>query len=508
VNQAKAVNWVFNMETEVPIGIVVSSPQGPNTGYYQFLVKGTARKGQFAGADCEGGKLIGMVVEIHCANKYFEKAEGVSDFSHSALITDSLPVGEWEYRIATVRVLGLLKQGKIHRPETPLSPGCQVFCPKKEELATFLGLEDAGLVLGQVANSGLEARVGADRLLSKHLSILAMSGAGKSHLASVLIEELLSRKAEHGRLAVVVFDIHGEYATFSSGDFARQARIVRGSEIKIPLGFVSAGMIQSWYPGITQVAMHTLEAALYETKKAKEGVEQLIGRVERSGARDNIKSSLLPWLYKLRRLELIGAQGQPSIKSIARPGRLCVFDLSGIDSQKKRQIIVQYFATRLFKKIRCGQVAPTVMMLEEAHNFAPEKARKGSAVAKQIVEKIAREGRKFGFSLCLISQRPVHLSVTALSQCNSSIILRIVNPNDLKNIETSCEGIDEHMLRAITTLRTGDSILLGEAVNYPVFLKVRQRKTMVGRGGGVLTHLARKFEAQALKDRKSVEAYI
>ena len=76
-----------------------------------------------------------------------------------------------------------------------------------------------------------------------------------------------------------------------------------------------------------------------------------------------------------------------------------------------------------------------------------------------------------------MSQRPVQLSTTALSQCNTNIILRLTNPYDIDHIGESCEGIDKGMLGAITTLRVGEALVVGEAVNLPVFVRVRRRKS-------------------------------
>lgn len=99
----------------------------------------------------------------------------------------------------------------------------------------------------------------------------------------------------------------------------------------------------------------------------------------------------------------------------------------------------------------------------------------GRSVSKRIVETIAREGRKFYASLCLISQRPVNMSVTALSQCNSNLILRIRNPYDQDFIGKTSEGIDRSTLKMIPSLEIGEALLVGEAVNHPIFFKIRLR---------------------------------
>ena len=121
---------------------------------------------------------------------------------------------------------------------------------------------------------------------------------------------------------------------------------------------------------------------------------------------------------------------------------------------------------------------------------------------------MAREGRKFGASLCLISQRPVQLSTTALSQCNSNIILRITNPFDLKHIGESCEGIDSRMQDSITSLRVGEALILGEAVGAPVFVSVRKRRSQTVVRGESLEKIAQEFEEKSQRKEDEIEAFL
>ncbi len=498
-----------NMPLKIePVGIAASGINLPNTLYFPFLVKGDVKKNQYVCVNAPSGRLIGMVVEIASSNRYYEKMEGVSDFSINSDLTSALPAKDWEYATAMAKVLGVLGEKGIYRSDFPVSPGSEVFVPEEAELERFLGFVKDGLEIGALANSQTAARIDMDRLFGKHLAILAMSGAGKSHLAAVLIEEMLLRPQELGRMGLVVFDLHGEYASFAHGDFAKQVRIVNGEEVKIPFASLRATLIHKWYPEMTSKGIMTLSENLAAVQKSEGGLKDLVRNIIAGNAKPNIKDALVPYLQSLDRMNIISGEGSPKMQDFSKPGVLNVFDMSKITSEKKRQMIVQFYTSRIFNFVKAKKLPPTLIMIEEAHNFAPEKARKGTAVAKASVEKIAREGRKFGCCLCLISQRPVHMSVTALSQCNSNIILRVTNPNDLGHIGTSCEGIDESMLKSITTLRTGDAILVGEAVNFPTFLKIRARKTHSPKSSGFLTGLALKFEEGKKKRATDVEAYL
>ena len=138
----------------------------------------------------------------------------------------------------------------------------------------------------------------------------------------------------------------------------------------------------------------------------------------------------------------------------------------------------------------------------------PQQASKESAIARSILETIAREGRKFGASLCLISQRPIQLSTTVLSQCNTNIILRITNPYDLKHIGESSEGMDSRSLEMITVLRVGEALILGEATGFPLFFKVRKRFSMESKHEKSLEQSAQEFEDSSDEREKEAKEFL
>jgi hypothetical protein len=154
-----------------------------------------------------------------------------------------------------------------------------------------------------------------------------------------------------------------------------------------------------------------------------------------------------------------------------------VIDLSGFVRLNEKQIIVTYFARKLFNARHRGKIPPFILVVEEAHQFCPEGTERQHALSKGIIQTIAREGRKFHASLVLISQRPIQLSTTALSQCNTHILLRIVNPYDLKHIGESSEAITSDLIKTLPGLQVGEAIITGNAVNHPLFVQIRQRKS-------------------------------
>jgi len=118
---------------------------------------------------------------------------------------------------------------------------------------------------------------------------------------------------------------------------------------------------------------------------------------------------------------------------------------------------------------------PVVFILEESHNYIPEKTKgNNESVSKIVFERIAREGRKFGLSLVVASQRPSELSRTVLSQCNSFIVHRIQNPEDQEYIRKIVPSINEDILRQLPALAQQTALIFGDCVRSPALLKIRQ----------------------------------
>jgi len=497
------------------LGTVISTMEGPSTDRFSFVLNSpNVRRGQFVTCESEQGTLVGHVVDITRANRYFERAESVAEYEKTAPISANFPVTDWEYTVANARALGVFRGGHIARSTFPAAPGSNVFTVDAHMLKEFLGFVDDGLAVGEVENHKLPATLDMTKLLQKHLAILAMSGAGKSYFASVLMEELLDRKAEKGRMAIVVVDPHGEYLGFKSGEYANRTMVFDARKVRIAFHKIASSTLFEFMTQLSATQKREVENVLYDLRReskakgAAYGLEDLIANVERAEIKDNVKGPLLSWLAQLRKSRIFGNEDYPRLTDLAQPGKLAILDMSEIDSNRKKQMLVSYFARRLLRMRKKGKIPPFVLMIEEAHNFAPEKAQKENAISRSIITTIAREGRKFGASLCLISQRPVHLSTTALSQCNSNIILRVTNPFDVDHIGESCEGIDRGMMNAITTLRVGEGLVVGEAVNHPVFVKIRKRKSRKSPKGESLDAMARRFEVGEEKKKQDVEAFI
>jgi len=500
------------------VGTVIALDGSPSTYKFAFVVEpgSKVRKGEYIEAESEQGIVFGYVNEITRANRYFERAESVAEYERVGGMKKNFPVDSWDYMVGEVRILGAFTDGMFLRAFIPPKPGSKVMPAREELLKKFLGFTEDGLLLGNLQHHELKAIIDMTRLLQKHLAILAMSGSGKSHLASVMLEELLEREIEKGRIAIVVIDIHGEYIGFQADEkYSKSVKIVNGSDFRYPLRKISPEMIEEWMVNLSPPQKDLLRSSIQSlrTKKGKGNgytLKELVEEMESSEVvGDNVKRTLKRSIRELARHRFISRKMEiPRILNDVSPGKMLIFDCSDITSLRKKQIMVSLLSRKLFNLRKKGKIPPFLLLIEEAHNFAPERAETYAAVSRSVIETIAREGRKFGASLCLISQRPVNLSTTALSQCNTHIILRITNPNDLDHIQMSSEGIDSRVAKSITSLKIGEGIIVGAAVNYPVFVNIRDRKSKKREKGAPLYIQAKEFEENQKKKDEQVEAFL
>ncbi|MBU1197955.1 ATP-binding protein [Candidatus Micrarchaeota archaeon] len=509
-------------------GTVIATQETPTTTRFSFVISDPSivRKGRYVQLKGEDGLLVGFVRDIVRSNRYFEHAESISEYEkndYQSTFLEHFPAGEWEFAVADCHVLGAYDGGTLKRVAYPPAPGTKVQGCEDSVLIKFLGFEEQGLRVGKLFQHNVEVKLNLTKLFQKHLALLAQSGAGKSYSAAVLIEELLSRQKDQGRLAIAVIDMHGEYACFAdrrrNPDFANQVEVVPGDKIKIAARRLTTQLLGEFLPDMSPAQLRDLAPVLkkvrkdYKEKEEAFSMKDLIQAVSASEIRDNSKQALLAWLSELSSYRIVGVHDAPHLKRSLKPGKLLVFDFSSIINMKKKQMLVAYLCRKMFNLRRQGELPPYLLLVEEAHNFAPEKVERRSAISRSVIETVAREGRKFGASLCLVSQRPVKLSTTALSQCNSFLIMRVTNPYDLKHIEESCENIDSATTGQITTLKTGEGVLIGEAVSYPVFLKVRERKSQKAAGGTSLEELSKAFEeeekiSEAVSEAEAGEAFL
>ena len=465
------------------IGRVVATPTTPNLERIDLVLNPTdgiqIERGQFLSIlENPERTVIGVITGIKKYNAYFETHQASIQDSVSRDFESIFPIEEWEVVLAEVKPLGEFhpSKNKINRIKYPVSPGAKTTLASPSIISRLLGLNENGLYLGNISQNNVKVQLDTSRLLRKHVAILAISGAGKSYATSILLEEL----HKLGTTSVLLVDPHGEYGSLlSSWDNSENIEIVKGSYLSICVPELSAWEISEFIPEISPVQTRILEKTLTEIRKEKQlyGLIDIIKWVESSeNINTRTKEALVGWLHSLTKTYLFSSKNDLNFEQVMEPGKIVVLDLAEITSVRSRRMLTLYFLKNLYRLRTKNKIPHIVFVIEEAHQFCPQNS---ASISKWIIETIAREGRKFYASLCLISQRPVNLSVTALSQCNTNIILRIRNPYDLDYIGKTSESIDRSALNFLPSLNIGEALLVGEAVNFPIFFQIRKRKLSI-----------------------------
>ncbi len=396
-----------------------------------------------------------------------------------------------KFTVAKVHIIGYRdNRGFLKAPSVPFEPGTPVFTADVDLIKNVLGLNDSGLYIGLLSGYKIHVNLPIKHLISKHVAILAKTGTGKSYSAGVLLEEL----AENN-IPVVIIDPHGEYSSLSKpNNKNEEIRLMETfgiepksyeKQVKIfdikkqgPLRLnskLSANEIINMLPTKISSAQKGL---LYSAIKNLEGRMYTLRDIidEISSIESQSKWGLVSLLETLENTKLFSNNPTKS-SELVKYKQITIIDLK--DAQPEiQQIAVMKLIEELFKDRKCGNIPEFFLVIEEAHNFCPERGF-GETASSKIIRSVASEGRKFGLGLCIISQRPAKIDKNVLSQCNTQIILKVTNPNDLKAIIDSVEGVTSGTKDEIKDLPVGMALVVG-ATEQPLLVDVRVRRSEHG----------------------------
>jgi len=163
-----------------------------------------------------------------------------------------------------------------------------------------------------------------------------------------------------------------------------------------------------------------------------------------------------------------------SVKNNFSPEQITILDVSqpGMD-ERARRIFVSSYLNRLRRTMESKEIERVFLLIEEAHRFIPI----GESPTKRSIEWFAREGRKMGAGLGIVSQRPSGLDRDILSQCNSKLILRITEQSDLLVAKDILAGFAERYIGLLPYLERGTGVLSGAALRIPILVQFRERKS-------------------------------
>jgi uncharacterized protein len=409
---------------------------------------------------------------------------------------DDFDENETEAHAYTV---GYYEDGKVLSPKTPFNPSEKVFLADRKLISEVLSLglhREGSIYLGFLEGHDLPIYLDIKRTIGKHMSVLAKTGAGKSYAVAVILEELLKSK-----IPIVIIDPHGEYSSLcvenddydgmlkygvQAVNYADQVVEYTTDEsinpharkFSLHASFSMEELLDLMPINLTEKEKSVLYTRLQETI-TKMGDDYTLHDLIENLEEENTKYK---WKVKdgLEELTKSGVfDGTPTPYSgLVAAGKCSIINLKGTEP-KVQQLVVARLTRELFHMRTIGKIPELFYLVEESHNFCPERGF-GDVMSSSIMRTIAGEGRKFGFHLCVVSQRPARVDKNVLSQCTSQIILKVTNPNDLKAIRQSIEGFTAGMEEEIQNLSVGHALIVSEALKQPITVDIRTRETKHG----------------------------
>ena len=439
---------------------------------------------------------------------------------------------------AFVETLGYLENGKVKFPRNPPFPGTDVYRAPNELLEEFYRVGKLPLRIGNLLTRDDVAINLNPRGFMRHMAIIAQTGGGKSYTAGVLMEELYEKGA-----SLVVIDPHADYVRMKMGQDGKIA-LPRFTVFRNPM---STGRYEGIETKTLSISLEELEpeeisnilgipskaskirgiiANAMDVANAASELSEGVGNVgfddlytiiekwakgEEKAPEGYKKENAMDALRYLKRAKRSGianvfSNSTTPLDEIVKSKHIAVLDLSGLKNEVQ-EIFARIFLMKIYDSNTKGEnIKPVFILVEEAHNFIPKNK---NPISKEVIKKIAAEGRKFGVFLVIITQRPQKVDQDVLSQMNSYIILRLVNKEDIKALTTAAEGLSEDLSTLLPSLNPGEAVVVGPVVNMPGIVKIRERKTQEGGGDiDIITKLEEaneEAENEGKSDAKTIQ---
>ncbi len=405
-------------------------------------------------------------------------------------------VQEKDKAIARVAVIGYAdKRGTVRLPRMPFKPGSFIYKADDGLIKRVLQLKNSGLYVGLLDGSeNLRVHLDPKLLITKHVAVLAKSGFGKSYFIGVLLEEFIENN-----IPAVVIDPHGEYISLRDPNrkpeetkymptfkvkpraykkelqiYCPEKNLIVGAKklkFKDKLNYQEVFHMLPFR--LTANQMSVIYSAVQDIGKPEYTLDDLRKQIQI--AKSKAKWGVLSVIDFLKTSALFDSTSYIKPTDLVKKNRLSVINLKGIEPDVQ-QLIVYKIVRDLFEARKHNKIPYFLLVVEEAQNFCPERGFGGEAISSQILRTVASEGRKFGMGLAIISQRPARVDKNVLSQCNTQLFLRITNPNDLRSIMDSVEGITRGIESQIKVLPIGTSAVVG-LIDQPLLVNIRIRRS-------------------------------
>lgn len=490
------------------MAVDVSTPDGP----VNILI---GQPGSFVELSLPNGTLLCLVTET----RMWEMNVGATDIKATAAAGDFV-VEQVSRQLVTVPIGTLDASGDFERGTNVLPTiNAPVFAVLPQTINTiYSSFAEGNFSLGKLSLlPDQDAKMNLDAFLGRHAAVLGQTGGGKSWTVASILQKI----AAFPQSTVLLFDLHGEYAQA----FGHEANVISAADIEMPYWLMNAEEILGLMIDRAEASAPNQNAKFKELlQSAKENhpenialglekitidtpvyfdLEAIIDQFRAldtqmvAGSTKDVKGPLHGQFTRLlmrvesrlndRRYDLIF---KPKTYNTTASMDNLFRKLLGEEKQNRKKIVVLDLSpvpydvrgSLISLTLRClfdfsywhsrlkGTRFPIAIFADEAHIYLNDSS--SNQAPRESAERIAKEGRKYGISLTVISQRPREMSSTILSQCGSFLCLRISNPDDQSYVRNLLPDSVRGITSMFSSLRRGEAILIGDSMIMPTRIKV------------------------------------
>ena len=398
--------------------------------------------------------------------------------------------------------------GRIHRFRRGVTrypaPGTEIFPVSSADMQQIYAADDRPHVqIGTVyPTTDTRAALYVDSMLGKHFALLGSTGTGKSTSAALILHRICDLSPEGH---IVMVDPHGEYGAA----FAQNGAVFDVSNLALPywlMNFEEHCEVFVTSEGSDRTVDCDILAKCLLAARQKNRLAESIGRLTVDSPIPYLLSDLtnilqnemgkldkgtgaLPYMRLKTKIDEIKADPRYSFmfsgmlvadtmqEFLAKIFRLpsggkpiSIIDVSAMPSDIT-SVVVSVLSRLVFDYAiwaRDEAQRPILLVCEEAHRYIPSTTTGNGQAVRRILERIAKEGRKYGVSLGLITQRPSDLAEGVLSQCGTIISMRLNNDRDQAFVKAAMPEGARGFLDSIPALRNREAIICGEGVAVPI----------------------------------------
>jgi DNA helicase HerA-like ATPase len=463
-----------------------------------------ATVGRFVSIRCASSVIVAMITEVSCEN--------LSSNDNLIAIASVDLLGE---------ILNATGKAKFQRGVTNYPTiGDSVDLITSQELRTIYaptGSDQINVGFLQ-QDSSVVAYVDIEEMLSKHFAVLGSTGVGKSTGVSLLLNEILKARPN---LRIFLLDVHNEYGRC----FGDRALVLNPRNLKLPFWLFNfeeivdvlfggrAGVpeeldvlaeviplakgVYTQYQNADRIGLKRIDPKqigyTVDTPVPYRLVDLMSLIDERMGKLEN-RSSRIIYHKLISRIEAVrndpryafmfdnaNVGGDTMAEVISHLFRLpangkpmTVMQLAGFPAEVIDSVVSVLCRMAFDFGLWSDGVSPMLFVCEEAHRYASADRNVGFGPTRKAVSRIAKEGRKYGVYLGLITQRPAELDATIISQCNTLFTMRLANERDQALLRAAVSDAAANLLSFVPSLGTREVLAFGEGVALPTRLRFKE----------------------------------